>query len=447
LARHCTEAGLTEKAAVLWGKAGLRSLDRSALVEAIEQLMRALDQIDTLPSTPARRREQIKYQVRLITPLMHVKGHASRETRAAVERARLLIEQAETLGEPLDDPLSVFSVLYGLCIANLVAFDGDVLRELAAHVLKLAEQQGATIPLLLGHRIMGTLLLYTGELAKARTHCDRGIALYDPAQHRRLATRFGQDAEVSMLSYRSWALWLLGYPHAALADADHALRCAREVGDAATMMFALATAPFVHFCCGNHAAASASFNELISLAEEKGAPIWKVGGRLWLQQIQMETTGTSGAVQELIAILAAYRATGATLYAPRNLFHVATAHAELGQLVEAWHSMTEAMTAIETTKERWCEPEAHRVAGQIALMPNDRNEAKAETCFERALAVARQQQAKSWELRAAMSLARLWRNQGKLQQARELLAPVYGWFTEGCDTLDLKEAKALLDEL
>ena len=239
LARHCTEAGLIEKAASLWGKAGQRSLERSALVEAVEQFTRALDQIATLPATPALRREQIKLQVALITPLIHVKGYAAPETKAAVERARLLIEQAEALGEPPEDPLLLFSVLYGFWVANFVAFNGDVMRELAAQFLALAEKQRATVPLMIGHRLMGTSLLFTGDIAEGRAHFDQAIALYDPAEHRPLATRFGQDIRVTILSYRSLALWLLGYPEAALADADDALKDAREIGQAATLMYAL----------------------------------------------------------------------------------------------------------------------------------------------------------------------------------------------------------------
>jgi hypothetical protein len=197
LARHCAEAGLIEKAAGLWGKAGQRSLARSALIEAAEQLARAADQIATLPATPALRREQIKLQVALITPLMQVKGYAAPETKAAVERARLLIEQAEALGEPPEDPLLLFSVLYGFWVANYVAFNGDVSRELAAQFLALAEKQRATVPLMVGHRLMGTSLMSTGDIAPARAHFDRAIALYDPAEHRPLATRFGQDVRVA----------------------------------------------------------------------------------------------------------------------------------------------------------------------------------------------------------------------------------------------------------
>ena len=184
LARHCSEAGLIEKAASLWGKAGQRSLARSALVEATEQLTRALDQIATLPATTALRREQIRLQVALITPLMHIKGHAAPETMAAAERARLLIEQAETLGEPPEDPLLLFSVLWGFWATNYVRFNGEAIRDLATQFLALAQKQGATVPLLIGHRHMGTSLLCTGDIAQARTHLDKGIALYDPAEHR-----------------------------------------------------------------------------------------------------------------------------------------------------------------------------------------------------------------------------------------------------------------------
>jgi predicted ATPase len=170
LARRCTEAGLIEKSAGLWGKAGQRSLERSALVEALAQLRRALDQIAILPATPALRREQIKLQVSLINSLIPVKGYAAPETKAAAERARLLIEQAEALGEPPEDPLLLFSVLYGFWVANNAAFNGDAMRELAAQFLGLAEKQGTTAPLMIGHRLMGNSLTCTGDIVEGRAH-------------------------------------------------------------------------------------------------------------------------------------------------------------------------------------------------------------------------------------------------------------------------------------
>ena len=447
LARHCTEAGLIEKAATLWGKAGQRSLERSALVEAVAQLTLALDQIAALPATPALRREQIKLQVALITPLMHVKGYSAPEPKGAVERARLLIEHAEALGERPEDPLLLFSVLHGFWAANMAALNGDVVRQLATQFLALAERQGTTAPLLLAHRIMGPSLLCTGDIKEARAHLDQALALYDPAEHRPLATRFGQDARVHALSYRSWALWFLGYPDAALGDADQALRDAREIDHAATLMTALTFTSFSLIFCGNYAAASAQSDELISLADEKGALAWKALGMMNRGSLLALTGKASNAVELITSGITAYRSTGSTNWIPLRLSYLATGHAEIGRFDEAWHCIGEAMTAIETTKERWSEAEVHRVAGELALMSPEPDAAKAQAYFERALVVARKQQAKSWELRAAMSMARLWRDQGKRDEARDLLAPVYGWFTEGFDTRDLKEARALLDEL
>jgi class 3 adenylate cyclase/predicted ATPase len=447
LARHCTEAGLNEKAVGLWGKAGQRSLDRSALIEAVEQFTRALAQIETLPATPTLRREQIKLQVALITPLMHVKGYAAPETKAAVERARLLIEQTEALGEPPEDPLVLFSVLYGFFAANYVAFNGNIIRNLAAQFAALAQKQGTTAASMIGHRLMGASLVHTGEIAQGRAHYDQALALFDPAVHRSLATRFGQDIGVMTLSFRSWARWLLGYPEAALADTDTALKDARGIGQAATLMFALLNGSFTHILCGNYATANVETDELAALAEEKGALLWKAFG-MSTQGCLLALTGKSASAVHIITSgIKALRSTGATLWEPMHTSYLTRAYANVGQFDDALRCIGEAMSMIETAGERWFEAEANRVAGEIALMSSEPDRGKAEAYFERAIAVARQQQAKSWQLRASMSLARLWRDQGKVQQARELLAPVYGWFTEGFDTRDLKEAKTLLEGL
>ena len=447
LARHCTEAGLIEKAAALWGKAGQRSLERSALAEAAEQLARALAQFATLPATPALRREQIKLQVALITPLIHVKGYAAQETKAAVERARLLIEQAKALGEPPEDQLLLFSVLFGFWAANIVAFNGDICRDLATQFLALADKQGAIVPLLMAHRVMGISLVYTADIAEARAHLEQAVALYDPAEHRPLASRFVADARTHALSYQSWALWLLGYPDAARAVSHRAISDAREIAQAATLMNTLTLTCFTHIFCGNYAAAKAQADELVTMSEEKNSLYWKALGMV-LQGLLSALTGEAADTVRIISSgISAYRSTGATNIMVLPLSYLARAHAELGQIDDAWRCIGEAMTAVQTSKERWCEGDIHRIAGQIALILPERNATKAEVYFERALLVARAQQAKSWELRAAMSMARLWRDQGKPQQARELLAPVYGWFTEGFNTRDLQEAKALLEEL
>jgi predicted ATPase len=447
IARHCAEAGLIEKAAVLWGKAGQRSLERSALIEAAEQFAGALDQINALPSTPTLYREQIKLQVGLANALMHTKGRAAPETRASIEQARLLVERSQALGEGPDDPLVVFSIPYGFWNASFITFNGDALREVSAEILILAEKQGSTIPLMIGHRLMGMCLINAGEITPACVHFDKAMALYDPAAHRALATRFGQDVRVAILAYRSVGVWMLGNPEAALADADQALRYARDAGQATTLMYALGVTSLTHIVYGNYAAAKALLDELASLVGEMNALHWKglsVALRGWLCYL---TGKASDAVPIMVAGIAAYRSTAATQALPALLSRLASAYAEIGKFEDSRRCIDEATMAVETTKERWWETEVNRIAGEIALKSPEADISKAEAYFERALAVAREQQAKSWELRAAMSMARLWRYQGKGNEARELLAPVYGWFTEGFDTRDLKEAKALLDEL
>ena len=447
LAHHFTQAGMTEAAIEWWGKAGQRSLESSALVESAEQFKRALAQIATLPATTALRREQIKLQVALANAMMTTKGYAAPETKAALQRARMLIEQAEALGEPPEDPLLLFSVLYGVWGVDRIAFNGDAMRELSAQFLALAAKQSATVPLMNGHRIVGVSLVLTGDISEGRECLDRAITLYDPVEHPTLAARFAVDIAVSILCYRSIALWLLGYPDAALEDTKRVVQHARGIGQAASLMFALHHSSLTQIQFGHYAAANADADELTVLAEEKDASLWKASGLLWRGCLLTMTGKASDAIPAITAGLAALRSTGSTMWMPLLLTYLARAHAELGQCDDALRFIREAMTMVETTRERWCESEVDRVAGEILLKSPQPDLAKAEGYLDRALTVARTQQARSLELRAAMSMARLWRDQGKPQQARELLAPVYDWFTEGFDTLDLKEAKALLNSL
>ena len=447
LAQHCTQAGLIEKAAILWGEAGRRSLARSALLEGAAQLTRALNQIDSLPTTPALRRDQIKFQVALATATMHTKGYAAPETKASVDRARVLIERAEGLGEAPEDPLLLFSVLYGSWVGSFVAFNGDICCALAKQFLALAEKKAETATHMIGHRLMANSLLLSGEIAEAKVHYDQAIALYNPTEHRPLAMRFGQDLEVACLSFRSLALWLLGYPEAALADTDRALSNARAIGQGATLMFTLGHVALTCIECGAHSAANAQADELCVLADEKGAFLWKSMGTIIKGFVLALTGNAQAAVQMMTRGMGASRSTGSTVFDTLYLSCLAVVHAQLHQFEAGGRCIDEAVSAAASTKSCWWQAETYRIAGEIALKSAQADAAKAEASFKYALSVARQQQAKSWELRAAMSMARLWRDQGKRDEARELLAPVYGWFTEGFDTLDLKQAKALIAEL
>jgi len=287
----------------------------------------------------------------------------------------------------------------------------------------------------------------TGDIPESRAHFDQAIALYDPAEHRPLATRFGQDAAVSTLCMRSFALWHLGHPGAALIDSDKALGDAREIGQAATLIFALHHSAWTHILRGNYAAANAHLDENVALADEKGAAFFKAFG-VTLRGCVLALTGkASDAVRIITSGLTAFRSTGATMWEPLHLSFLAKAYADLGQFDNARRCVGEAIAMAETTGERWYEAELHRISAEIELLSPERDAAEAQAHFQRALEIARAQQARSWELRAAMSMARLWREQSRRAGAHDLLAPVYGWFTEGFDTADLKNAKALPDRL
>ena len=237
------------------------------------------------------------------------------------------------------------------------------------------------MPRMVGHRMMGCSLASTGSVAEARVHFDRAVALYDPAAHRPIAARFGQDNRVTALSYGSVVVWLLGYPEAALADAERAVKYARELGQAAALMYALFYASWTTICSGRYDAANARLDELVALAKDKNAALWKaweMSLRGWLFSL---TGGPADAVETITSALTAQRSTGATAHIPRDLSSLTTAYANLGQYDDAWRSIDEAVTAVETTKERWWKAEVHRIAGEITLMSPRPNVTKAAPVF------------------------------------------------------------------
>jgi predicted ATPase len=351
------------------------------------------------------------------------------------------------MGEPLEDPLVLFSVLFGFWAANLVAFTADPVGKLAAQFLALAEKQRAALPIAIGHRMVGVSLLHISDLERAKQHFDRALSLYDPMSHGPLAGRIGPDVATLSRSWRALALWLLGYPDAARAAADRAIQDARELGHVATLMSTLSAVSWTYIFCRSYNEAIAHADESIVLAEEIGSSPWKATGMIFRGAACALAGNASQGAQQIASALSAHQPTGARLSISFFLSVLGIAKAHLGQLDEAGRCTDEAAAAVEATGERWHEAEIHRTAGQIALMSSKPDAAKAQAHFVRALEIARAQRARSWELRAATSLARLWRDQGRRREARDLLAPVYGWFTEGSDTLDLKEGNALLRDL
>jgi predicted ATPase len=261
---------------------------------------------------------------------------------------------------------------------------------------------------------------------RSRQHFDRAIALYNPAEHRALAPRFGQDIRVAALSFRARALWLLGHLALALADVESALKDGREIEHGPSLMYALYNAAELNIYRRYYAAASKHADEVVILATQKGVGFWKAFGIIHQSMASALLGNVSDAVQKIASAINTYRSMGSTLNLPWYLGHLANAHTQLGQIDDARRCIGEAMTIMKASGETWCEAELHRISGEIALNSPEQDTVRAQTHFERALSVARQQQAKFFELRAATSMARLGRDQGKPDDARELLAPVYG---------------------
>ena len=284
-----------------------------------------------------------------------------------------------------------------------------------------------------------------GALASALTHLAQGMALYDPQQHRASAFRYGEDAGVICFSRAAWTLWWLGYPDQGLVRNDEAVTLAQQSAHPFSLGFALTSAAVFHQCRREGRAVQEHAEAALSLATEQGFPLWRAFGSIlqgWALAHQGQTQEGLAQIQQG---LTAWRATGAEQSRPYFLALLAEAYGAMGQPETGLTALAEALTLVEKTGERWYEPEIYRLKGALLLQQSADHHAEAQACFQQALAVARRQQAKSWELRAAMSLSRLWQRQGKRAAARELLAPIYGWFTEGFDTADLQEARALLE--
>jgi len=320
-------------------------------------------------------------------------------------------------------------------------------RDIAQQLLRLAEGAGDRALLLAAHRTLGQNLAFIGEFAAARTHLEQALALYDPRQHRSLAFLYGQDLGVLCRSWACLVLWLLGYPDQALRQSSHALSLARELEHPYSLCYALNWAGMLHVYRRERHAVHERTEASFALAQEQGFAMWNASGPIWRGWV-LAAGGEHGEGIALIRQgIAAWLATGGYLFQPYFIGLAAEAAGRASHTDEALGLVAEALAAAQATGERFYEAELYRLNGDLLLIQAASNASQAEAAFRHALDIARRQQAKSLELRAATSLARLWGEQGRRRQAHDLLAPVYAWFTEGFDTVDLKEAKGLLDEL
>jgi class 3 adenylate cyclase/predicted ATPase len=434
IAHHWTEAGHAERAIEYWLKAGQAAIKRSATAEAIAQLKRGLELLSTLPADPERDRKELPLRTTLGGALIAAKGFSAEETGQAWMRAR-------ELSTKVPDNPHLGPVLYGQYVFHVVRSEMKEALGIAQELLCIAERHRDPVLRLMGHRTIGNAQVSMGEFAPARGHLEQVLALYDPAQHRSLAIDYTFDPRVASLSYLSLALFALGYSDQALARSREAVSGARELSHLNSLAQALFFAGILRQLLRDPQEARVHADALISLATEQGFPYWLAGARIVHGWAAARQGRPEEGLVEMHDAMAAYMATGARHLV--SYFTTLIVEAELHS-TPSEDSIAGALSRTKSTGERWIEAELNRLQGELLLLLAPPQQGEAEACFHRALAVARQQGAKMWELRTATRLARLWRDQGKLQDAHNLLSLSYECFTEGLDMPDLREAKLLL---
>jgi class 3 adenylate cyclase/predicted ATPase len=442
VAHHYGEAGTADKAVPYWHRASKLSVTKSAMREAISQLRRGLSLLDELPESRERKQLELDIDVTLTSALIGGRGYADPEVATVLEKAQRLVIETAGLGTPQH-----FSVLYGLWGFYYVAGQPEAARAQAAEFLSLAQSGTASGPLLIGHRLLATVMMLCGDYREALPHIEKAALMYRPEEHREFAAGYSQDIGVSALVYSSWALWHCGYPEQATRAAQRALEYSRLFGHAYTLAYALWHIGMKAVFARRVAEAGACADEYVALANEHGFPLWAAYGLI----IQGWVAAQNGDARNGIAViregLAQVDATGSRLFDHIHLALLAEALALAGKIDEGLAVLNEALANSAASGQKGADAELHRSRGELVRQLPGPDSSEAEGPFRTAIAIAREQGTRGYELRAATSLARLWYEQGRPDEARDLLAPVYGWFTEGFDTADLKEAKALLDQV
>jgi predicted ATPase len=406
----------------------------------VSHLSTALDLLTTLPETRERSQQELVVQMTLGIALGATKGQTAPEVERLYTRAR---ELCERVGEPRQ----LFRVLWGLWHVDNGRGEYQTTQALGEQLLSLAQRLQDSDLLLEAHHALWAALSFGGELAAARPHLEQGMRLYDPQRHRTHAILYsGHDPGVCCHMLAAPSLWLLGYPDQAVASSQAALALAQQLAHPLSLTLALYWAAVLHHLRQEAPQTQAHAEAAMTIATGQEFPQYLAQATLlrgWA--LAASGRGEAGRAQ-IYQGLDAYRATGATVNRQYYLALLAEASIQVGQTAQALQTLAEALAAPVKSGLPWWEAELYRLRGELLLQLSVAPPEEAEACLQQALTVARHQQAKSLELRAAMSLSRLWQQQGKRTEARELLAPIYGWFTEGFDTADLQDAKALLDE-
>jgi class 3 adenylate cyclase/predicted ATPase len=440
LAQHFTEADLIERALDYWQQAGEKAMQRSAHVEAISHLTKGLELLKTLPETPERSQQELLLHIALGASLIATKGYAAPEVEQTYIRARQLCEH-------LDDPHQLFPVLRGLWQYYHVRADFRTAHALGAQLLALAQHAQDAAMLVAAHAALGLTLLTQGAVGTAHTHFTQGIALYDAQQSHASTFLYEHSAGMMCHIFGARALWCLGYAEQGMRRTEEALTFAQQSAHPFSLSFALSLTAIFHQLRCEVCAVQERAEATMRLAQEQGFSYWMAVGAIMRGWALAHQGQAQAGIEQIKQGMMYYSATGAELFGPYYLALLAEVYGTMEQPEAGQTALAEALTLTDTTGERWSEPELYRLKGELLLQQSPDHHVEAEACFHQAIAIAQKQSAKSWELRAATSLARLWQQQGKRQEAHDLLASVYGWFTEGFDTADLQDAKALLDEL
>jgi predicted ATPase len=438
MAQHFTEAGLTEKAINYWLQAGQQAIARSAMTEAVSQLQRGLDLLASLPDTPSRQQQELDLQAALGPALIATRGYSASEVGDTIARARALAEQ-------LDRPDYLIGLLYGQFWYHTVRSEHHLADSVAQQMEQVGETRNDRATLLLGHYLRAGFYFWVGEFVACRDLFEQCDGLSDKASRANYATFAAEDPYTAMLALRALTLAHLGPLDQAQYCVNEALSEARRLDHAYTLVFVLGLASWTQWLSGSYLVARQYADEQLAVSNAQGFPLWAGWGmvhRGWSSTASGQAEHGRSLLMQGLSVI---RATGELSSVPWLLILLAEAHAKLGQSAEALNFLAEAAQLIERTDERCAEAELHRLRGDLLNFTGD--QVAAEGSYQRALEVARRQNARTFELRAATSLARLWYGQGKRTEARDLLAPIYGWFTEGFNTPVLQDAKNLLDQL
>jgi class 3 adenylate cyclase/predicted ATPase len=440
LAWHYTEAGLQAQALPYWHQAGQRALARSAYAEAIHHMTTGIALLTTLAETPERLQQEMDMQIALGTALMVTIGLGAPEAKHAYDRARLLCQQ-------LDDIPKLFAVLSGLARWYMNQTEFFTAQECGEELLTLAQRLHDPARVMEAYRMLGNIVFWRGELVMARAHLEEGLALYHAHQSRVHAMLSVRDPGVEMQGFVALTLWFLGYPDQAFTSFQQALHLAQALAHPYSLAVALNMMAWLHQCRRESLLTQDRAEAVIALATEHGFAQRQAASTMLRGWALADQGRVAEGIAQIRQGLPAWQATGTAIWQPYFLALLAEACVQGGYVEEGLALLTEALAIVDRTGEGLYEAEVYRLRGVSLLRQDNPDATLVEACFQQALDVSRRQQAKSWELRAAMSLARLWQQQGKRAEAHDLLAPVYGWFTEGFDTADLIDAKVLLDEL